>query len=99
MLDFKVQPFDLTFMPTASSWGEIGCSPHSAFIRHLLQPIPSQITCLCVCVCVCVCEAFLDTKAHDDMVFIATEEEECVMAKILKQAESHEFNRGFVFYL
>ena len=33
------------------------------------------------------------------MIFIATEEEECVMAKISKQAESHEFNRGFVFYL
>ena len=44
---------------------------------------------MCVCVCVCVCvrvrEAFLDTGAHDDLVFIAIEEEECVMAKISKR--------------
>ena len=44
-------------------------------------------------------EAFLDTGAHDNIILIAAEEEECVMAKISKQAESHEFNRGFVFYL
>ena len=62
---------------------------------------------MCVCVCVCVCvwvrvhvgEAFLDTGVHDDTIFIAAEEGECVMAKVSKQAESHEFNRGFIFYL
>ena len=49
--------------------------------------------------CVRVGEAFLDTRVHDDVIIIAAEEDECVMAKISKQAESHEFNRGFVFYL
>jgi len=48
------------------------------------------------------------TRAHDDAIIIAAEEEEHVTDKISKQAESpvrtknkttHELNRGFVLYL
>jgi len=47
------------------------------------------------------------TRAHDDVIIIAAEEEEHITVKISKQAESpvrtknrtHALNRGFVLYL